>query len=289
MGNLFESNMNLPDGQKGLRRNSAEGHLTAGAILRKCRIEQKISLEQAAQYLCLSTQTLEAIETGNHASLPPPAFAIGFVTSYAEYLGIENPKALAAQFRTELSATLPKEDKPLVQQKPPKSFNTRLVFFWTLAALVIVAYIIWYASLNTNKVEGAPSIEQTVSEGSEASAIADVQSPETLPGTNARKNSALGTIVIKALNDSWIEIRTESGSVLASKVLRTGEEYQVPAKPTGLKLITGNAGGLLFIVNGEEFVSSKKRGRVIRDLPLDAAAISKLLTPKETQPQQLSE
>jgi cytoskeleton protein RodZ len=60
--------------------------------------------------------------------------------------------------------------------------------------------------------------------------------------------------------------------VLLNRVLRAGETWQVPAKPT-LLLTTGNAGGTELVVDGQPTGSLGGDGVVRRDLPLDAEAI----------------
>jgi cytoskeleton protein RodZ len=56
-------------------------------------------------------------------------------------------------------------------------------------------------------------------------------------------------IVIKASNDSWIQVR-ERDNVLSVRTLKQGESYRVPDRP-GLTLRTGNAGGLEISVDGK--------------------------------------
>ena len=79
-------------------------------------------------------------------------------------------------------------------------------------------------------------------------------------------------IVVRAKSDSWIQVRDRSGQVLLNRVLRNGETWQVPARPS-LLLTTGNAGGTELLVDGTVAGSLGGDGAVRRDLPLDADAI----------------
>jgi cytoskeleton protein RodZ len=64
----------------------------------------------------------------------------------------------------------------------------------------------------------------------------------------------------------------ESGSVLFDRILRAGEQYDVPAR-SGLLLTTGNAGGLEVSVEGEVLPPLGADRAVRRDVPLEPAAL----------------
>jgi RodZ C-terminal domain len=70
-------------------------------------------------------------------------------------------------------------------------------------------------------------------------------------GMGLLASDAAGRIVLKARADSWVEVRDpESNATLVARLLKTGDVYRMPDKP-GLKLLTGNAGGLVVMVDGE--------------------------------------
>jgi cytoskeleton protein RodZ len=78
----------------------------------------------------------------------------------------------------------------------------------------------------------------------------------------------LSRIVLRAKDNSWVEVRTASGDLVISRVLAQGETYSVPPRP-GLTLTTGNAGGLKVIVDGQALPSLGGTGKVRRDIALD--------------------
>lgn len=79
---------------------------------------------------------------------------------------------------------------------------------------------------------------------------------------------AASRVVLHAATSSWIEIRTEDASLVHSGLLREGQSYSVPERP-GLKMVTGNAGGLDITVDGEAIPRLGPPGAVIRDIDLD--------------------
>ncbi len=73
--------------------------------------------------------------------------------------------------------------------------------------------------------------------------------------------------------DSWIQVRDDSiNRLLMTRLLRAGDVYHVPDRP-GLKLLTGNAGALEILVDGETVPSIGPVGRVRRDVALDVARL----------------
>jgi hypothetical protein len=84
---------------------------------------------------------------------------------------------------------------------------------------------------------------------------------------------AIARIVLRARDETWVQVRErESGSVLFDRILRAGEQYDVPAR-SGLLLTTGNAGGLEVSVEGEVLPPLGADRAVRRDVPLEPAAL----------------
>ncbi len=75
-------------------------------------------------------------------------------------------------------------------------------------------------------------------------------------------------IVLQAKKDTWVEVRNRQGAALIARILRAGETWSVPDQPA-LVLSTGNAGGLVLLVNGQPAPALGAVGAVRRDVPLD--------------------
>lgn len=86
-----------------MRRDS--GHLTGiGEELRQARIRRGRSIAQANQATRIARHYLEAFEDEDWSQLPAAPFARGFLSSYAQYLGLDDGPLLE---RFPLSATSP--------------------------------------------------------------------------------------------------------------------------------------------------------------------------------------
>jgi cytoskeleton protein RodZ len=94
-------------------------------------------------------------------------------------------------------------------------------------------------------------------------------------GIGPLASDAAGRIVLTARADSWVEVRDpESNATVVARLLKTGDVYRIPDKP-GLKLLTGNAGGLVVMVDGQVAPPLGKDGIVRRGIALDPDSLRK--------------
>ena len=73
---------------------------------------------------------------------------------------------------------------------------------------------------------------------------------------------------LRAKTDSWIQIR-DGETLMLTRLLKKGEVYRVPDRP-GLSLMTGNAGGIEVLVNGQVMAPLGETGAVASGVPLDS-------------------
>ncbi|HSA84149.1 MAG TPA: helix-turn-helix domain-containing protein [Patescibacteria group bacterium] len=91
-----------------------------GQLLRQQRLRKKLTLEEVAQGTRIKETFLAALERGEYNKLPSPAYAKGFVTNYATFLGLPRSEVLAI-FRREF-------DEKKAVKVLPDSFANRQQF-----------------------------------------------------------------------------------------------------------------------------------------------------------------
>ncbi len=105
---------------------------------------------------------------------------------------------------------------------------------------------------------------------SEATAASEPPLSPSPPADTDTAGASEARIVLKAKGENWVEIREEgTDRQVVARLLKPGDTYSVPNIP-GLKLLTGNAGGLEIYVDGEPVPSLGVEGMVRRNIPLDA-------------------
>ncbi len=321
-------------------RQEPEFHtdLPVGEVLRRARVHYGQSLKDVEKNIRIRASQIEAIETGNYENLPGRVYAIGFVRSYAEYLGLDGGQVVSLFKAQSMNANVRPEfhfPAPASESKLP----SRWVLIGSLAATVLLVMFWWSTSEHSREIvknvpavplelrekagiselmdesgeiqsdvelaaadegtdpvtaaltEGTPNsvasaeaenitapasgtlegsvvAAKSVSEVSGETSAALPQAPAKQPVTAGAENG----ITLNIVENSWVEIRDQSGKTIVSKVLKVGDQYFVPNRPD-LQMSLGNAGGVEVVIDGKTMPPLGARGEVRRDISLDADAL----------------
>jgi cytoskeleton protein RodZ len=113
-----------------------------GRLLREARQSVGGDIDRIGAALRIRPAYLEAIEEGRHGELPGPTYVLGFVRSYADFLGLDGAEAVR-RFKAEIGGIDNKADlafpMPLAERSVPGGAML-------LAALILAVcgYGIWY-------------------------------------------------------------------------------------------------------------------------------------------------
>jgi hypothetical protein len=118
-----------------------------GSSLRAARMRQKLELSQVEHDTRIRSKYLRALEDEDFAVLPGPAYAKGFLRTYADYLGLDGQN-----FVTEYDARVASEEEPAAPPQLTIRRRRRLVPApWLLAVTVVaagIAVVGWRLSSN---------------------------------------------------------------------------------------------------------------------------------------------
>ncbi len=301
------------------RGGAAPSAARVGADLKAARERLGWTLPAIAAHLRIRLPFLQAIEDGRIELLPGNAYAIGFLRTYAQSLGLD-PDEVARRFRAEAAEANRKTELNFPAPVPERGIPAGAIVL-VGALIAIAAYVGWYKMSATSHptaaiVQPVPErlaplaeksqLPKTPASGDTAPPVPSVAGTSAFaavapggyapspPGPPSPLGPALAAlepapaqlpprgidatrldgprIVLRAKADAWIQVRDKAGQVLLNRVLRAGETWQVPAKPS-LLLTTGNAGGTELLVDGSATPALGADGAVRRDLPLDPDAI----------------
>lgn len=121
--------------------------------LRDERRKQGLSLDDVSEALRIRKTYIKAIENERFAELPGPAYALGFVGSYAQLLDLDR-KAIVALFREEFAGVDTKTELKFLVPLKEGRFPGRLVLVASVV-LAIAVYGGWYAYSNSGANSGA--------------------------------------------------------------------------------------------------------------------------------------
>jgi cytoskeletal protein RodZ len=115
---------------------------TIGDLLRERREQYGTTLEQVGAALRIRPVFLRAIEDNRYDRLPGPVYALGFVRTYADYLGLDG-EVIAQRFKSEAAGLETKSELSFPMPSPERSMPGGALL---LVALIIAAcaYAVWY-------------------------------------------------------------------------------------------------------------------------------------------------
>jgi cytoskeleton protein RodZ len=260
-----------------------------GEELRDARVALGLSLEDIAASLRIRRPYLVALEEGRVRDLPAPAYAVGFVRTYARALGLDEDEVVR-RFR-EASGPVVQRKTDLVFPEPvPERGLPAGAVILVGAMLAVGAYAGWYqwSGSGDRTVDAVAPVPARIEQAArlEPAPAATPSPPPAASPVNAQAAPAPplatappapppaatateGRIVLRARADAWIQLRDRgTGTVILNRVLRPGESYTVPPRE-GLLFTTGNAGGLDIMVDGQPVPALGGAQAVRRDLLLE--------------------
>ncbi len=241
--------------------------LPVGEILRRVRFQYNLTLAQAEQDTRIKSVYLEALEVSDFERLPGKVYVTGFVKVYSDYLGLDSEKMVQLlKKQTGHQVQKPAQIFPVAteDQKVP-SLKVGLI---SLALLVLII-LVWKLNTPGLKNDDIPAVPEELTRQ-----LTAPQKPEETVKAEEVAESPVQKphpVVLKAVQDVWLEIRDGAGQPIFSRVLKSGEEYWVPEEAQGYKMTTGNAGGLEMAVEGTAFPAMGRKGEVRRNISLNPA------------------
>jgi len=143
-----------------------------GAELRAARRRMDVTLEAAAGHLKIRADYLKSLEQDDHAALPALPYTLGFVRSYATYVGLD-PGKLADRFREEAGKSSVKQDYTWLKPVERGRFSGGALLLVSLA-IAGAAYVAWYyRTADARKPAAAVDIVRVQPAPSDAVAAAD--------------------------------------------------------------------------------------------------------------------
>ena len=216
-----------------------------GIELRNARIELNLSFSDVSEDIKIQAKYLKSIECLDLHELPSIAYVLGYVRSYAKFLGIDGNYAVD-RFKSESkNPNIRKlhKSEPLHEAKALNKYflviglSALVVLFITLLNSKLFSMT---ANLNFNEVR------------SEANYIF---SPYELENyfpiyweNNFDEYSSPESIILETIAPTWVEIKNINGKIIFSKIMLTSETWKGKIKE--IESISVRDGGALKIKKG---------------------------------------
>jgi cytoskeleton protein RodZ len=281
--------------------DESRGEAEIGRFLEQKRKERGLSLEEVEQATKIRKRYLKGLERGDYAILPDAVYAMGFLKTYANYLGLDG-EALSRQLKSSRKTQRerginynpgPESDfeKPLITPSGLRGAHkistsaivTLIVAVLALAAVIGALYVVGrgvQASKEGNPASGEtpPRQEQQKVADKEKASEDAVRSKVKTGGEGGpadAKHSAppdtLQVLVNVRERPSWILIRTD-GTAAYEQVAQPGFSKTFEAEQR-LYIKSGDAGAVRVEINGQDAGALGGAGEVVaRNYTLKAAS-----------------
>lgn len=281
-------------------KKQTEENKTLGELLRQTREKKRYHLQTIAKRLRIKPIYLEALEKGHYYAFPGLVYGIGFLRSYAQFLGLD-VKDVMDRFHAETSGIKSQPlEMPIPENRnilPSAKTVVKSVLF------LIVVYLLWCIAssfLQPSIQKPLPKLENMVEETVELSQPIVVQEQELetekkevekTPAPNVQvvqeqpeprsavvyglKEPAIISLV--ATGETWVEvINQDTKEVVLSQVLYAGDSYNPPKNSDDYVLQTKNAGALEAYINGQKVKALGKTGEEKFGIVLKKKVLRKL-------------
>lgn len=226
--------------------------LHIGQELERARETAGLSLGDVSKQLHISADYLGAIESLDTDALPSLGYVLGFMRSYAKFLGLDTHDAVERyKVESEIPRDLGMRDAPhFVQRREIKLPKGSIAAVLILSGFCSLAF--WYAGS---------------SEAEQVQALPLTPTPEQGPLISAAKDDP-NMVTLRAIGPSWVEVKDQSGQIMVSRIFVSGEVYEAP-RDAGLTISARDGGALELYRSGELFGYIGQKGQAVRNLSLE--------------------
>ena len=233
-----------------------------GATFKNSRLSQHFTTATVSESLRISERYLVAIEEQDASVLPEQVYTLGFVRTYAIFLGLDADH-LVNDFKQTMNLT-----KGQVYDFPiPDQTSSVPKVSLILGSIVVMGliYALWVVFNTNNSIEEIVTQEAPIETAPVKTPVIDAivtpeattpipviaeSAPAPAPTTEQQTVSVADFYIVpgqllnvKAKELSWVEIKDSKGNTLLNATLKAGETKSVMVT-NEVTISTGNAGGI---------------------------------------------
>ena len=211
-----------------------------GDILRQARLERNEDLYLIADYLCIKPAFLIALENSRYDEFPADAYVVGFLRSYASFLGI-NGKDAIDRYRYEMAG---RRVKPVLYMPSPMSEGrapSAVVMIGACIAALLI-YALWYSISSSSRAQihappPLPVAQQQSTAPAQPAVVAPPSSASVAVTTSGSANEAVGIV---------LSTPAPAATALTAPPAATAKTPDVAAKPAKIDAATPDAAKTVF-------------------------------------------
>lgn len=268
-----------------------------GTILKSSRLKSKKSLEEISSELCIRKIYLIAVEEGDYETLPPIPYGVGYVRTYARYLGL-NPERAVKLYKSASQTEEQNNENEEQEKAEVNKISGKHIVVGIISLLAIYAAWSFYSNMNaaqtlpTQSIEekntnieenmaeeititsdSAPEIVENTVETEPETEVKETEIPETIEQTPIPEEPVVieekvenNKVVVEFTGESWVELKDKK-KVYFQGVYHKGDKKEIDYIGN-LFLSVGRPENIKIYVKGaEKNILAKKRKM---NIPLDS-------------------
>jgi cytoskeleton protein RodZ len=229
-----------------------------GQELKRERELRSISLKEIADQTKINIRFLRALEEDRLDMMPEKFFTRGIIRSYAKYLGLDEQNILNTYLEDLRAQEEGQEEKKGKIEEVPRKKNLPFIIA-LIFVLIVASAIILYSVFQ--KEEISPPKESQTPQTQVPKEVA--LSPPVAQDEPEKKQDEL-ILEITVQQQTWIEVYAD-GELQYSGIKYPGTHLEFKAFE-GFLLHLGNAGGIVYSINGKEGKKLGMTGAVVKDI-----------------------
>lgn len=145
------------------KKTAEEKEGKVGLLLKEVRMKQGKTIPEIAQELCIRKIYLIAIEESDYNNIPEYPYGIGFIRSYADYLGLDGVN-IVQMYKEEAEANLRKNNPYFVIEPQVEATVPSKKYLMISLLAVIAIYFAWsmYNRMNDDSPVDEEVVEETI-------------------------------------------------------------------------------------------------------------------------------
>lgn len=273
---------------------------TVGQDLRAARLRRGDDLAAVSKALKIRKDHLEALEEDRIEALPGRTYAVGFVRTYSDYLGLDAVQCVE-RYKAEIAGRTEEKEPP---PYPDETEERHLPYGWMVVGVIVLLLVIYGAyhlaisadTVANQPVAAVPSqmvpvqqatkpaprpapTQQTTSATIDGSSTASPAPPgvtEITPPGTGQVYGQLNTnarVVLRVSAPTKILVLGPDRRVFINRVLQAGDSYRVP-NVVGATLTTPDGGAVEVDLDGQAMGHAGAHAQMTDALSLDPQAIA---------------
>lgn len=243
-----------------------------GAMLKEMRLQKGLKVVDVSKKLCIRKCYLEAIEDSNYEEVPAFPYGVGFIRSYANFLGL-NGENIVELFKEETNATCV-ADMHVLEPQPEATMPGLQYLLISLLAIVAI-YAGWmFFNQNQSSEENTDTTAETLSTEQSADngviVVEEYNFTNAVDNNDAENNVSVSQIVVSedeyVVDEKNTENNKDSDKSDVEKATKSKDEKNTPDETTKNEEIVAQkdipANGVFIEVLKETWVEVKDENKL---------------------------